>query len=98
MLDYKENKFYIECDCTCGTLEISNTWDKEFVSFSYLITAFYSHQETIWDRIGKRLSIFWNVVIFGKEYRLYEILISESEKLQEFKNYVNSLEIKNDSQ
>jgi hypothetical protein len=96
MSDYKESEFYIECHCGCGTLQIVNSRDKEDVFLNYLIPAFYSNQDGILSIMKKRLSILWKVVVLGKEYLLYDIVIADHKKLQEFKNYVASLEIKND--
>lgn len=98
MSNYKKSEFYLECWDGCGTLQIVSGWDEEDVFINYLIPAFASHQDGILSIIKKRLSILWKVVILGKEYLLYDIVISENKKLEEFKDYVASLEIKNDSE
>lgn len=84
-------KFFFDCSCGCGVLEFSQ-WKDDGISFiQYLVPAFTSHQENGWDKMKRRLEIFWNLVVLGKEYSLYEIVIEDNEKLRKFKEFVSNM-------
>lgn len=84
------SRFYYECSCGCATLDFSQ-WKDDGVAFiSYNIPAFNAYQNGTWDNIKRRAKIIWNV-LFGKEYRFYEIVIEDNEKLKEFKKFVSEM-------
>ena len=85
------SEFYFPCDCGCGNLKFTQ-WKDDGVSFiSYNISAFDAYQHGTWDRIKKAACIFWELVIMGREYRLYEIVIDDNKKIDEFKRFVSKM-------
>lgn len=84
------NRFYYECDCSCGTLDFSQ-WKDDGVAFiSYNIPAFNAYQDGTLDNIKRRAKIIWNVLL-GREHRFYEIVIEDNKKLNEFKEFVKNM-------
>jgi hypothetical protein len=90
------NAEIIECECGCGMLKAEQFKDDGYTILSYYIHAFGVHQETVWDKFKRRMQMVWDI-LRGKEYRLYEIVISSNEDLNRFKFFVNQMvEIKKD--
>jgi len=82
------SKFSFPCSCGHGELQFTQWKDDGYGYINYVLPAFSSYQIGTLERIGKALSIFWELVVMGREYRLYEIVIEDNEMLQKFRNFV----------
>ena len=85
--DYIENQVFLECTCGCGVLRVTQYKDDNMVYIEYLTPNFYSMQLTCFDKIKRALKMAW-FIIRGKEFLLYDILIDDNNKLDEFKEFV----------
>lgn len=88
----RQHKFYMECDDQCGALVFGywewDTEDKELY-ISYLTPNFYSQQRNWPDSFKRAVKLAWSILT-GKEFRLYELIISDKQ-LEEFKKFVSSI-------
>jgi hypothetical protein len=92
------NAEVIECECGCGMLRAEQFKDDGYTILSYYVHAFGVYQDTIWDKIKRRVGMAWDI-LRGKEYRLYEIVIESDESLNKFKAFVaQMIPIKGDNQ
>lgn len=91
------SEFSFPCNCGCGNLKFTQ-WKDDGVAFiSYNIPAFSAYQNGTWDRIKKALCIFWELVVMGREYRLYEIVIDDNKQIDAFKSFVSKMRHINES-
>lgn len=76
-----------------------DVWDTPFgededpcIFLSYIVSAYYAYQETAWRIFKKRIKLI-SCVITGKDFLLYDIILSKTqwEKFKEFVNSVNYL-------
>ncbi len=79
-----KDKFYLECGCTCSMLVIEK--DVDYYFLNYMTAAFSEKQETMRERIWRRIKFAWSILT-GGEFRLYDIMI-EQDKMAEFKKFV----------
>jgi hypothetical protein len=81
---------HLECSCGCGVLIIEQDLPSGDVFLSYNIPAFYAYQDNVFTRLKKNWSLIWSILT-GKRYELYELIIIDNNKLQEFKSFVGSM-------
>jgi hypothetical protein len=78
--------FYLPCDCGCGIIGVS-AWGIDDEEDSYMVyyeSAFYAHNKPF----IKRLKMIWEI-ISGKEYRFYEVTVS-NKTLRHFVNRISN--------
>lgn len=86
-----ENKqFYLECDCTCGLIEVDVDpveIDQAYAYITYFRPVFYTKQQSPWQMMKSRFYCAWKILC-GKEYTLYDLVLSK-EKWEEYKKFIN---------
>ena len=91
---YKENSFDIGCACGCSLMRISQYEDKEGFEEVYIeqfIPNFYALQKPGWNKFKNALKMIW-CIIRGKEYTLFDIVITDKKSIVALKKYVAQLE------
>lgn len=84
------NQEIIECDCTCGIFKVQQFKHDGYTILSYYVFAFSAYQDNLWKKTRRRLEMIWSIIT-GKEYQLYEVIISSNEDLNRFKEFVANM-------
>ena len=90
----ESKQFYLECVDNCGLIMI----DVDFIEDSdpkndfygymtYFKPVFYSGQKGVWNTIKSRFYCIYKIIT-GKEYELYDMVLSK-EKWEEYKKFIN---------
>lgn len=84
-----EEKIVVECDCGCSviSLQVFDEKDETFV-MSHFYSSFYSKQEDTWEILKRKAQMIW-FIITGKEFRLYDVILSKENALQIKKFFKN---------
>jgi len=82
----KTKNIFIRCEDHCGNLTIDRWDEDEFTEYfvSYNVPAFISSQHDLWYEFKEKLKFLW-LVLTGKEYRLYELILHK-DNFEEFIN------------
>ncbi len=79
--------FNLECACDEHSVRFTKTREEGEVSIDYMVSAFYSKQDsvlsTIWNRLRLGLSI-----IFKGEYMLYALYIDNEDTLRDLAKFL----------
>lgn len=80
----KSRMVFIRCEDHCGNLTIDRWDEDDFTEYfvSYNVPAFIAGQSDLWYSIKERLKFFW-LILTGKEYRLYELILHK-ESFEDF--------------
>ena len=86
------NEVTVRCNCGCGEIQFTSFKNTTYAYMSYNLPAFYAYQRPFWTRLKDGLKIIW-CVIAGKQYRLFEVTLFESdnEQLRKFKEFANNI-------
>ena len=76
---------FVRCEDHCGNLTIDR-WDEDDYTdylLSYNVPAFSLLQPNSWDNFKEKLKFLW-MILSGKEYRLYELILHK----ETFENFI----------
>lgn len=88
----EKNAFYINCACGCEealTFRIVPPYDEKDTDYAFITYSrgsFYAEQNTILDRIYKKLSRIW-AIIRNKDYYYSDIILTK----EDFNQFVDCL-------
>jgi hypothetical protein len=91
----QEKEILIRCSCGCSILSIEQEKEDGVVIISHYIASFYSLQEGFLFKLKEMLKAIFSIFL-GKEYRFYEIVLTDLKDVQKLKNAVSTLRVKED--
>lgn len=81
-----KHRFMVRCDCGCGILEFDKFDDGDndkMICVSYYVDAYKDKSRgflyNFFEKI--KMSLY---ILFGKEYKLYEVIIVDPEEMKKF--------------
>lgn len=83
----KEKRVIVECECGCSVLRFVKDEDGYIYVESYS-SLFYERQESAFSILKKKLKFIWFILI-GKEFSLYDLVITGKEDVDNFKKQMN---------
>jgi len=84
-------KIIVECDCGCGSLEISQWKDDGTVWIGYNDDAFTSHQRPIRTAIKNYFKRLWCSLV-GKDYLFFDLSIIHKKTITDLKEAILALD------
>ena len=84
-------KIFVECDCGCGSLTISQWKDDGTVYIGYSEDAFGSHQRPIRTAIKGYFKRLWCALV-GKDYLFFDVSIIHKKTITDLKEAILSLD------
>lgn len=83
----KEKKVIVECECGCSILKFVKDEDG-YIYIENYSSLFYERQESAFLILKKKLKFIWFILI-GKEFSLYDLVITGKEDIDNFKKQMN---------
>jgi len=87
LTDKSCTKILVQCDCGVEIIEIEKFDDCYILSVLY--SAFYIKQDKLVSSLKNKLKMIWSI-LRGKEYRLFEIILTR-ENINELKKAIGKL-------
>jgi hypothetical protein len=84
-------KIFVECDCGCGAITISQWKDDGIVCIGYSEDAFGSHQQPVRTATKKYLKRLW-CALLGKDYLFFDVSIINKKTITDLKEAILSLD------
>jgi len=87
-------KINVDCGCGCTMIQISQWQEKEEVGEVYIsqyIPSFRALYQPGWNKFKDAVKMIW-YIIRGKEYLLYDVALTNSWQIKEFKDAVAELD------
>jgi hypothetical protein len=86
-----ENKkeYLFTCDCGCGIIKYT-LWHEdndEMIFIEHYVSSFYTRQNFLFGELWQRIKLAW-MMLRGKEFSLYDIVISNKEDVERFKKFL----------
>ena len=77
-----KNLLNVNCSCRCGDGFMIRLCydhdDTDYVTLATTTSGFYSHQDTFWGIIKRRIKAAW-FMLRGKEYYLHDIVLTKAD-------------------
>ena len=95
MESWNKRMVFVRCEDHCGNLTIDRWDEDDFTEYfiSYNVPAFSSLQSNRWYDFKEKIKFLW-MILTGKEYRLYELIIREKDFEQFIRNGQELIDLK----
>ena len=88
----KITEFIVPCACGCGIIRFERCIDKygDILSIIHYVTSTEANHVGLWQVIKKRCKMAF-CALLGKDYVLYDVVLTSTEDIEKFKKLVSEV-------